>query len=116
MGFWFGTADSRRDIASPKERSELARELLPVVGIVRDPVVRAHYLQRLSRLALVSEGELAAMLAAQRRGTKRGAPERPARAVDTADARGDTREEFLLALLLQHPQLRPDVLAREEAL
>ena len=108
MEFWFETAASRRDISIPKERSELARELLPVVGIVRDAVVQAHYLQRLSRLALVSEGELAAMLAAQRRGTKRGAPERPGRAVGTADARGNTREEFLLALLLQHPQLRPE--------
>ncbi len=116
MEFWFETAASRRDISIPKERSELARELLPVVGIVRDAVVQAHYLQRLSRLALVSEGELAAMLAAQRRGTKRGAPERPGRAVGTADARGNTKEEFLLALLLQHPQLRPEGLALEEEL
>jgi DNA primase len=117
MEFWFETAAGRRDLASPRERSQLARELVPIAGIVRDPVVRAHYLQRLSRLALVSEEELSGMLSSQQRRQGARVPGRaPAPAPQPAEARGDTREEFLLALLLQHPQLRTDGLALQEQL
>ncbi|MEE8370438.1 MAG: DNA primase [Dehalococcoidia bacterium] len=117
MEFWFETAAGRRDLTNPKERSELARELVPIAGIVRDPVVRAHYLQRLARLALVSEEELSGMLSSQQRRQAPRAPGRPPiPPPQAAEARGDTREEFLLALLLQHPQLRTDGLAFPEQL
>ena len=117
MEFWFETAASRRNLTNPRERSELARELVPIARIVRDPVVRAHYLQRLSRLALVSEEELSGMLASQQqRQTPRVPVKPPVPASQPAEAKGDNREEFLIALLLQHPQLRTNGLAVPEQL
>ena len=98
------TSAESHDLTNPRERSQLVQEFLPLLAPVTDPVVRAHYLQRLSRLAQTGEGELAQMLG--RPGPQRqhgGAP-----VTTTAQAnRGDAREEFLLALLLQYPDLRP---------
>lgn len=109
MEFWFEAAAARRDLAIPRERSQLAQELLPIVAIVRDPVVRAHYLQRLSRLTATSEGQLASMLSALARQRRRVATA-PGAPTGTSP-RGDPREEFLLALLLRYPELRPEGMA-----
>ncbi|HEU0072852.1 MAG TPA: DNA primase [Dehalococcoidia bacterium] len=46
------------DLVQPRDRSQLVAEVLPAIADVTDPVLRAHYLQRLSRLARVSEDEL----------------------------------------------------------
>src|SRR3954447_16768042 len=43
------------DLAEPRDRSVLVADVLPAVAEVTDPVLQAHYLQRLSRLARVSE-------------------------------------------------------------
>ena len=93
--------------ADPRGRSQMVQEFLPLLAAVTDRVVRAHYLQRLSRLALVSERELAGMLASVR--TRRQAsPVQATAATPAAPAKGQAREEFLLALLLQYPHLRPE--------
>ncbi len=93
--------------ADPRERSQAVQELLPLLAALTDPVVRAHYLQRLSRLALVSERELAGMLA-RSRGTRRETRgTAPAPALPDRSGR-DSREEFLLALLLRYPELREE--------
>lgn len=104
----FEVAAARHDLSDPRGRSEAVRELMPLLAAVIDPVVRQQYIQRLSRLALVREEELAAMLraSARGRGTRPGPPEMPGRS--TTGERGDAREEFLLALLLRYPDLRED--------
>jgi len=94
------------DLSTPLGRSQLVQEFLPVLGAVTDPVVRAHYLQRIGRLSRTGERELSAMLtSASRRknSTRTGAPEAP-----VAGPGGDAREEFLLALLLRYPALRDE--------
>lgn len=98
------------DLENPRGRAELVREFLPLLGAVTDPVVRAHYLQRLSRLSQTGEEELAAMLTRpQRAAQSPRAPQQPA-------AKGDAREEFTLSLLLQHKSLREDGLNVPETL
>lgn len=96
-------AAAERDLTNPQERSRLVQDYLPLLAEVSDPVVRAHYIQRLSRLALVSEAEISAMARAGRRRRPAGAQ---APMPGPATPRGDPREEFLLALLLQNPALR----------
>ena len=85
---------------------------MEIVKVIDDAVIRAHYLQKVSRLALVDEEELASMLPkAGARGSSRAAlpsgrsPVRanPSRRNDVSNA----REDFVLALLLQYPSLRP---------
>jgi hypothetical protein len=89
------------------------REYVPLLTAVADPVVRAHYLQRLSRLAQVSEADLS--FAARSR-PRRPAPFEAGGAGASAPAAGDPREEFLLALLLRYTQLRSEGLEVPEDL
>lgn len=113
LDYKFQTVAASLEGARPWERSRAVDELLPLVALVGDPIVRAHYLQRLARLAQVREGELHDML--QRRVVKRRSgpavtsPSPPAAAATAR--RGDAREEFCLALLLRYPELREDGLA-----
>jgi DNA primase len=105
LDYRFEAAASRHDLSAPRGRSEAVQELLPLLEPVGDPVVRAHYLQRLSRLSLVKEEELSRMVRRRRRSGRAGEPETAAPSL--GDTRGETRPEgFLLALLLRFPHLR----------
>ena len=106
------TSAAAQDLANPRGRSELVREFVPLLGAVGDPVVRAHYLQKLSRLAQTPEEELSALL---RRPQAAG---RPAQMQGSSQApvKSDGREEFVLSLLLRYPALREDGLTLAEAL
>ena len=100
---WFEKV-SHRGTKDPQLRARAVQELSPMIEAVTDPVVRAHYLQRLSRLSLVKEEQLAAVLASKSRPQRRQ-PRSPARS-DISVGRHSVKEEFLLALLLRHPVLR----------
>jgi DNA primase len=105
LEFRLEVAAASHDLTDPRGRSQMVQEYLPLLSAVADPVVRAHYLQRLSRLAQVSEEELTSLVV-----RPRGRQEAAVRRSPTAPARGparvDGREAFLLALLLRHPELR----------
>jgi DNA primase len=99
------------DLMQPQARSQLVAEVLPAIADVSDPVLRAHYLQRLSRLARVSEEELRREL--RRRPRQRSessataAGERSAPPVTSVRVRDGTsaREAYLLSLLYRVPSL-----------
>jgi DNA primase len=106
------------DLSEPRNRSQLVSEVLPVIGEVADPVLQAHYLQRLSRLARVSEDALRRELPSKTRRQavrrREGPRERPSeeqpqvtqsRAPLAASPRKTQREEYCLALLLRLPEL-----------
>jgi DNA primase len=113
LDFRLEASAAAHDLTDPRGRSQFVQEFLPLLQAVTDPVVRAYYLQRLSRLSLLSEEELAGMLGRtrQREGPRRA---KPAAAVSVP--RGDSREEFLLALLLRYPELRADGLGLRDDL
>lgn len=95
------------DLSQPQDRSLLVAEVLPAIGDVRDPVLQAHYLQRLSRLARTSEDALRRQLPRRTAGRQTGSAvtsSDPARAATAARA---PREEFCLALLYQAAALTP---------
>jgi DNA primase len=95
-----------QDLNNPTGRSALVREFLPILSVVTDPVIKAHYLQRLGRMAGTNERELGAMLSSNRQGRQQQAVSAtPSASVQPI---GDNREEFLIALLLRFPQLRED--------
>lgn len=108
LEFRLERAAASHDLTDPRGRSALVQEYMPLLTAVADPVVRAHYLQRLSRLAQVSEEELTALVVRQR-GRPQTAPGRPKAPAPAPKRRTlDTREGFLLALLLQYPHLRSE--------
>ena len=97
------------DLSQPLDRSRLVTEVLPAIGEVVDPVLRAHYLQRLSRLARVSEDALRRELPRRSR-QRAAAPAANATVAVTPERRlagvPRAREEFCLALLYMAPELR----------
>ena len=114
LEFRLEVAAAAHDLTDPRGRSQMVQEYLPLLSAVADPVVRAHYLQRLSRLAQVSEEELKSLVVRPRgrQEAVRRSPTAPAR----GPARVAGREAFPLALLLQHPELRRQGLAMPEEL
>jgi hypothetical protein len=92
-----------------RERSQFVQEFLPLLSAVSDPIVRAHYLQRVSRVSMVSEEELSTILRSRGGGSVRK-PE----TVAAKTARHNQPEEFILALLLRYPELRRDALEIDE--
>ncbi len=115
LDYRFQAAGSRHDLSAPRGRSEAVQELLPLLEPIKDAVVRAHYLQRLSRLSLVKEEELSRLVGGRRRARRAPEPlEGKPSLQDTRVSRGP--EGFLLALLLRHPHLREAGLVVSEEL
>jgi DNA primase len=111
LDYKFEAVSAALDLSQPRQRSQAVDELLPLLAAIGDRIVQAHYLQRLARLAQVKESALHQMLVRQGRRQGRG---REAVAQGEAAAGRplrDAREEYLLALLLRHPELRADGLA-----
>jgi DNA primase len=111
LDYKFQTVAASLQGARPWERSRAVDELLPLVALIGDRIVQAHYVQRLGRLAQVREAELQQMLLRQstKRRSAAAVPEQPTAVAGTHV--GDAREEFCLALLLRYPELREDGLA-----
>jgi DNA primase len=104
VDYLFFSATQDYDPNSPKEKSRLTKELLPVVADILDPVQRAHYLQRLAGLVHVDEEVLRQELAR----TQRRHPEhrkREDRKLETRPTAPLGIEEYCLFLLLLRPSL-----------
>ena len=112
LDFRFDAAAKGFDLGNVRERSQFVQGFLPLLGAVTDPVVRAHYLQKLSRSSMVDEEDLAVMLRkrpAQRATLGSGSAQAPT-------SPGDPREEFVLALLLRYPELHREALEIPESI
>jgi DNA primase len=103
----FEAASARFDLSEARERSQALDALAPAVAAITDAVVRAHYVQRLARLAQVDERTVLALLG--RRTQRRPVPvpdraEVARKAVRSAAAPdGETQ---LLQLLLHREEAR----------
>ncbi len=116
LDFRLEASAASHDLSDPRGRSQFVQEFLPLLQAVTDPVVQAFYLQRLSRLSLLSEEELAALLRRGRAHTRREPARQPTPAAGQQVLHADLREEFLLALLLRYPELRAEGLEVREDL
>jgi DNA primase len=109
----FDVVAGRKDLRQVAQRAELVRELLPVVSLIEEPVYRAHYIQRLARLAQVGEDAVRGEL---RKQPARRAQPQAAAAETLPPAPCDAAEEFCLGLLLHNIQLRNEGLALSDEL
>lgn len=103
VDFAIETITSKLDLAKAKDKSHAVEQLLPFLGDIKDPVRRAHYLQKLARLVKVEERTLAWELRKLlSQGVKGKATEQKAR----PKSQSNHPEEYCLALLLQCPEVK----------
>lgn len=107
----FDVAATRYDLSSAQGKSQAADHLLGVVGEIKEPVRRMHYLQRLSRMVQVEEKSLEAILrekapfpARRPRRDSTDSPSAPAIVTRSLGAR--PLEGHFLSMLLQWPEVR----------
>jgi DNA primase len=102
VDYYFDVVLGRADLSSTKGATAVVRQLLPIVGEVRDPVQQALYLQRLADRVKIAEQLLASELARLRLAAK--APEM---AGDRRDPeiprRRSALDEHAVGLLLLYP-------------
>lgn len=111
----FRAIEAGTDVNDPRSRSKALQALAPTVAAIADPVVRSHYVARMSRLGQVDERTVIALLAggASRSGTGRlmssarpvATPREVQQAKKAAPAILDG-EGQLLCLLLARPEAR----------
>lgn len=103
----FEAASTRFDLAEARERSQALDALAPAVAAITDAVVRAHYVQRLARLAQVDERTVLALLSRRMQRRPVPVPDRAEAARRTVrSASAPDGETQLLQLLLHREEAR----------
>jgi DNA primase len=96
---------SRRDMSTASAKSQVTNNLLDIIAKVSDDIRRDHYLTKLSKLTGISYNKLEGVLKVnlkpklQKRGVETTSP-------SLLTTTASPREEYCLALLLQHPELK----------
>ena len=109
IDYTFNMVTAKLDLTTAKDKSLAADELLSIIAEIKDPVRQAHYLQKLARLVSVSERNLEAALRRIKPSQSRyqaREPKREAMAQALRPVFSSPLEEYCLALLLQHPELK----------
>jgi DNA primase len=117
------TLARNRDLNDPKEKREIARQVLPLINDVPNPVEREDYRQKLARLLKVDENALSSSSSPQssarprrRAGSQRESEGRFARVQPldiSAESQAEGLEKHILGLLLLEPG---DIFALDRAL
>ncbi|MFQ5878923.1 MAG: DNA primase [Dehalococcoidia bacterium] len=107
---------SRTDRSSPTAKAAAVQRLLPLITRIADPVVQAHYVQRVATALSLREEVVVASVrqASARRRRAEDSDSGQQRAAMTS--RGEPLEEYLLALMLRYPALRSQVAGYSEDL
>ncbi len=109
VDYTFNMVTANLDLTTAKDKTSAVDKLLPIIAEIKDTVRQAHYLQKLARLVNVTERNLEAALprikpSPTRRRAEEPKPEAVAQALRPVFS--SPLEEYCLALLLQHPELK----------
>lgn len=108
ISFYLQTAANNYDLNTARGKSGLARQVLPLLREIEDPVEQAHYLSQLAQRIKVDERVLLAELQAMPRTAGQPARHRPAPTAASAGPTGSRRrlglEEYVLAVALSYPE------------
>jgi len=97
---------SKLDLTTAKGKSSAVDELLPVIFEIKNPIRQEHYLQKLARLVKISERSLETALGRIKSDRRAREPRREVTAPVVRPLLAEPIEEYCLALLLQHPELK----------
>ncbi len=109
VDYTFDMITTELDMTQAKDKSLAVDRLLPTIAAIKDTIRQAHYLQRLAHLVDVTERRLEAELARIKPSPSRRRREEPKQEAASRPSRpilARPREEYCLALLLQHPELK----------
>ncbi|MFC1899099.1 DNA primase [Chloroflexota bacterium] len=109
MDYTFSAVTSGLDLKTAKGKSLAVEKLLPIVGGMKDTIRSAHYIQKLAAVAGVGQHVLEDILRKKKIGSvKQSVKNTDLRVVVQAQTRlvSNPVEEYCLALLLQHPELK----------
>ena len=109
VDYTFDMVTGKLDLTLAKDKVLASSKLLPIIAGIRNPVRQAHYLHKLARLVDTDERMLKAEIARIKPGpgryrSREPAPKAPGQGVSPSLA--SPVEEYCLALLLQHPELK----------
>ena len=102
---------SKLNLDTARDKSLAVKELLPVIAEMKDKVRQAHYIQKLARLVNVGERTIEAELSRLKPSIDRKRKPIALSKQETYDTkspliRSSRIEEYCIALLLQHPELK----------
>ena len=102
---------SKLNLDTARDKSLAVKELLPVIAEMKDKVRQAHYIQKLARLVNVGERTIEAELSRLKPSIDRKRKPIALSKQETYDyksplIRSSRLEEYCIALLLQHPELK----------
>jgi DNA primase len=104
LDYTFNSITSEIDLSTARGKSSAVKELLPVITKIKNTIRQAHYIQKLARLIKVSEHVITTELSNMKSSSKnRAVNKQYGTAVSHAP-----REEYCLAITLQHPELNTD--------
>jgi len=103
VDYTFNMVTSELDLTTAKDKTLTVSKLLPIIAEIKDPVRQAHYLQKLARIVKVSERSIEAALTKVK--TSQGRP-KAKESHPPHPLLSNRLEEYCLALLLQHPELK----------
>jgi len=114
IDFLFEKTTAKVDLSTARDKSNTVERLLPVIAQINDPIRQAHYLQKLAALVKVDMNTIKASLnrlkppTAIRRTSRSDALRSTAPLKTQRPLASASREEYLLALLLQFPELKSE--------
>lgn len=110
MDYTFSRVTAELDLNTARDKSLVVDKLLPLITQINDLVRQAHYLQKLARLVNISENRLEMVIESNRINRSQPRSRAKDKPVATANTQqlflSNPREEYCLALLLQHPELK----------
>ena len=106
VDYTIDTIASRLDLTTVKDKTLAVDKLLPVLAEIKDPIRREHYLQKLARLVRISERNLETAMGKIKPGPKIRQAKQETVSETLHSLLSSPIEEYCLALLLQHPELK----------
>ncbi|HUV75534.1 MAG TPA: DNA primase [Dehalococcoidales bacterium] len=97
---------AKLDLTTAKDKSLAVDRLLPIIAQIKDNIRRDHYLQKLAKLIGTSYNNIEATLKAYLVKSKTREPKVEAVTRTVRSLVSNPIEEYCLALLLQHPELK----------
>ena len=106
VDYTFNMVTSKLDLATARDKSLAADKLLPIIAEIKDSIRQDHYLTKLSKLTGTSYRRLETALTRIKPDRRAKGPKSEAVKRAVQPLRSSPLEEYCLALLLKHPELK----------